>query len=347
MKNYYDILEISVDASKEQIKEAYKKLAVLYHPDKNLNNSSTVELFKDVNEAKQILFDDVKKAEYDLILTDWVLAHHKDNFKRKTKLEKVQNYGSNLDLKSKTLGKFALLGVAAIIITLFIVNYPEDKIVSKPKYLSNRPEATPVSTMETGKEISNTPAIKQEEPKHVAAAKPVVQEIVPVSKTVEPAKEDVIRQNEIAALQIAEKDKIEKMKTEKAIAAKKVAAQDAISKEIAARNIVAKDNNAKEIITKDVVEETIAREQLSPQEMSKIINEIKREKTRTHNSSNCIQVCKTRNSNVENAFDIARLLGQEGFIIAGRETVRGDNEGVQIDASGSCIRIVIGVYKPG
>lgn len=68
MLDYYQILGISRSADHQQIKAAYKKLALQYHPDRNPNNSAAEEYFKLINEAHQILSNPHKKAQYDLIL---------------------------------------------------------------------------------------------------------------------------------------------------------------------------------------------------------------------------------------------------------------------------------------
>lgn len=65
MKNLYDILEIAKDASKEEIKKSYKKLAIKYHPDKNNNDEKSTEKFKEIQVAYQILYDDNRRKEYD------------------------------------------------------------------------------------------------------------------------------------------------------------------------------------------------------------------------------------------------------------------------------------------
>ncbi|MFM2357403.1 MAG: hypothetical protein RJA61_140 [Candidatus Parcubacteria bacterium] len=62
MKNYYDILGVSKDTNKEDIKKAFRKLAHKYHPDKKDGDEAK---FKEVNEAYSILSDDKKRAEYD------------------------------------------------------------------------------------------------------------------------------------------------------------------------------------------------------------------------------------------------------------------------------------------
>lgn len=67
MKDYYNILQISKNATKDEIKSAYKKLALKYHPDKNQNNKEIAEdKFKEISEAYQVLSDDKKKQNYDL-----------------------------------------------------------------------------------------------------------------------------------------------------------------------------------------------------------------------------------------------------------------------------------------
>ncbi|OAF68658.1 hypothetical protein A3Q56_03581, partial [Intoshia linei] len=53
-KDYYKILGVAKQATEQDIKKAYRKLALKYHPDKNPNNDTT-ETFKDINEAYDVL----------------------------------------------------------------------------------------------------------------------------------------------------------------------------------------------------------------------------------------------------------------------------------------------------
>ena len=62
MADYYDILGVSRDASKEEVKKAYRKLAHKYHPDKDGGNE---EKFKEINEAYQVLGNEQKRSQYD------------------------------------------------------------------------------------------------------------------------------------------------------------------------------------------------------------------------------------------------------------------------------------------
>lgn len=64
MGNYYETLGVEETASKEEIKKAYRKLAVKYHPDKG--NGGSDDKIKELNEAYDILSDDSKREQYDL-----------------------------------------------------------------------------------------------------------------------------------------------------------------------------------------------------------------------------------------------------------------------------------------
>jgi molecular chaperone DnaJ len=63
--SYYEILEVSRDADKETIKKAYRKMAKIYHPDKNPDNNEAEHKFKLCNEAYQCLSDDSQRSIYD------------------------------------------------------------------------------------------------------------------------------------------------------------------------------------------------------------------------------------------------------------------------------------------
>ncbi len=64
-RDYYEVLGVSKDASKEEIKKAYRKLAIAYHPDRNPGNAEAEEAFKEATDAYEVLSNDQKRMAYD------------------------------------------------------------------------------------------------------------------------------------------------------------------------------------------------------------------------------------------------------------------------------------------
>lgn len=64
-RDYYEILGVGKNAAADEIKAAYRQLALKYHPDKNPGNKASEEKFKEINEAYEMLSDSQKKAQYD------------------------------------------------------------------------------------------------------------------------------------------------------------------------------------------------------------------------------------------------------------------------------------------
>src|SRR5499427_9780887 len=64
-QDYYDTLGVARDASAEQLKKAYRGLAMQFHPDRNPGDTKAEHKFKEINEAYDVLKDDQKRAAYD------------------------------------------------------------------------------------------------------------------------------------------------------------------------------------------------------------------------------------------------------------------------------------------
>ncbi|MEO6902226.1 MAG: DnaJ domain-containing protein [Bacteroidia bacterium] len=101
MKNYYDLLGIKENCSQDEIKKAYKKLAVKFHPDKNEGDEYFAEMFKQINEANEVLSNLNKRSEYDQTFNN-TSNSNSNNFKTKTA---NKNQQSNNTPKEK-LNKF-------------------------------------------------------------------------------------------------------------------------------------------------------------------------------------------------------------------------------------------------
>lgn len=72
--DYYKVLEIKKDASADEIKKAYRKLARKYHPDVNANNEEAKQKFQQINEANEVLSDPEKRKKYDQYGQNWQSA---------------------------------------------------------------------------------------------------------------------------------------------------------------------------------------------------------------------------------------------------------------------------------
>jgi curved DNA-binding protein len=79
-KDYYKVLGLDKNATRDEIKKAYRKLAVKYHPDKNQGNAEAEHKFKEINEAHEVLSDPDKRKKYDELGSNW--QQYQSNGKR-------------------------------------------------------------------------------------------------------------------------------------------------------------------------------------------------------------------------------------------------------------------------
>ncbi len=130
MQNHYDILGLQEDCTTEDVRAAFKKLAVVYHPDKNLD-SDTEEEFKAINEAYQVLSNPYERARYDLLLKYGVAEYSAVDWEEGGPARRTRSYAAPpVDYKQNweaTAWAFGFTFVVATIIMtgVWIHNYFE------------------------------------------------------------------------------------------------------------------------------------------------------------------------------------------------------------------------------
>jgi curved DNA-binding protein CbpA len=107
LKDYYRILGVNRDASAQDIKKAFRQLALRYHPDRNPDNMKQAEeKFKEINEAYEVLGDEQKRWQYDRLL-NW------PGYSRRTIIiNDIPNNGADLDLVREMLQRLADIGLS-------------------------------------------------------------------------------------------------------------------------------------------------------------------------------------------------------------------------------------------
>ncbi len=89
--NYYEALEITIDSTQEDIKRAYKKMALRYHPDRN-KDADAHEKFIGITEAYQVLKDNEKRFHYDTLYRRYFVYQEPKNEKRFEGEDKFQSW---------------------------------------------------------------------------------------------------------------------------------------------------------------------------------------------------------------------------------------------------------------
>ncbi len=102
--DYYNILKIDKEASEEDIKKAYRRLARKLHPDLNPNDKDAHKKFQQINEANQVLSDPEKRKKYDQYGKDW---KHADQFEQQRQSQKQSRYSGGPEFSGDTDGDFS------------------------------------------------------------------------------------------------------------------------------------------------------------------------------------------------------------------------------------------------
>jgi len=101
IKNHYQILGIGRNAESKEIKQAYKKLAVKFHPDKNNGDKYFEERFKEIQESYEILISTQKKTEYDRVYDSFYSNKQKENYNQSQSTYKNTSYPNYKETERK------------------------------------------------------------------------------------------------------------------------------------------------------------------------------------------------------------------------------------------------------
>jgi hypothetical protein len=144
MKDYYGILGLDSSATDSEIKRAYRRLAVLYHPDKNPDPAAE-QFFKEVNEAYEVLGDPEKRRTYDytrknpfsaIVETEEPVPYHRDPAyrRRRPRTASTPRGPSKLELMTEYLPYFKWLIYAGLfLMVVFAVDYSLPTKISREK----------------------------------------------------------------------------------------------------------------------------------------------------------------------------------------------------------------------
>ncbi|WP_375561299.1 DnaJ domain-containing protein [Bernardetia sp. OM2101] len=136
MQNHYTTLGIPELASQEEAKVAFKRLAVEYHPDKNPNNPVAEELFKQINEAYQVLSNPVAKENYDVTLRFVYSYSYYANQRPKEADQNFQRYHTERHKDPKNTNLYSTLISITFIVYMFLVVHSVHEFLSRVYYYS-------------------------------------------------------------------------------------------------------------------------------------------------------------------------------------------------------------------
>ncbi len=92
LPDYYQLLQVSKSATSAEIKTAYRRLAKLFHPDKNSGNPAAEEKFKQIKDAYENLINPLRRRKYDEKINRSIVGHQTNTFQKKASVKKNYNF---------------------------------------------------------------------------------------------------------------------------------------------------------------------------------------------------------------------------------------------------------------
>ncbi len=166
MENLYTILGISETAGLNEIKKAYKRLAIKYHPDKNQGDILAEEKFKAVNNAYQILSDAQQRAQYDLLRSyhqfqqTTTYTDHNNQYSRtyrhnnaEERRQRAEQYAASYTAERKKVARESMTIGSILVIGLLIIvgiyGFVESYIIDKRQEKTNAQIAARIAIIES------------------------------------------------------------------------------------------------------------------------------------------------------------------------------------------------------
>ena len=304
MKNYYQILGVAASASKDDLKEAYVKLSKKIHPDMNKGDEFFSELFKNINEAYQVLSDEEKRNQYNIQFNSYLYDFNYIK-EKEIELHRRELSMEEISRKRKLLITNAISLIAGIsVVALF--SFSLDKPSEDETTVYRKPRPAKIAMVEN--------VVKNDKPSVISVPVKLINERVAATK---PELTTPIAKPELTT-------PIAKLELPKLIAK--------VELPVVVKNV------QKKTVQKNSYKPVF----LSEYNMNKIVASIMKERLKKKTSSNVVTLVKYAGSNVENAFKLANVLRANGFILAGRETTSKASKGIQVDCNGQIIKIIIG-----
>ena len=320
MKNFHEILGVPPNASREEIKRTFRKLACKYHPDRN--GSKEAKEFNEISEAKRVLLDFNARMKYQ----HHFAQHRSARFSKgnllqpPTKLLKMSNAFSRVKIAA------ASFGVLLIVAGIFIVSTSKDNPTQQAAItIHNSADDNKVEDSAEQLSYKQIETVAVQSPEKHQQTKPAL--VNPTTKQ-QPVRTPAVQAEQRSPIVNGEPEMT----------------NTSIKKQ-------GKETGAHSRLKGDFTNllqagPTAAEKNFGQQEMEQVLAQLNKTMPVADNNSQCLQIRKSRNCNVVNAFELAEFLRMNGYSIGGRKIVDTNSEGIDIHQSNGCIVLTVGHFKP-
>lgn len=327
MKNYYDVLGIGKNASKEEIRKAFKLLSIKYHPDKTGGNEYYTELFKNINEAHQVLSNEVKKREYDTLLINYSMKQvvFKNNLHA---MERDDVWAAGrISVKKQVIKTAGIPGGIAFLLFVFIMLFKtneNDVTVYAATTGENKPFEYQTARYQAEfkpKTVITQPSQPLPQPSPSPQPQTQPQPSPQPHPSPQPSPSPTVEMKTIFTKLVTTKE-LPVLQSKSTVLKEESPAVNTISK--------------KEEVHPDYKLE------LSIADKEKIMKDVEMQKALAHSTTKSVKIYMTSGSNITNGWSVASYFKEKGLTISGRETINKTISGINIEIINNCIIVTIG-----